>query len=287
MPPGSKQSSAGDFRVRQMTRVEMDLAIEWAANEGWNPGVNDAELFYATDPPGFLIGEFQGRPVASISGVNYGGAFGFAGLYMVLPELRGSGFGLRMSRAVMKHLGTRNVGLDGVVEQQANYMKSGFRIAHRNIRYQGTGGGEDRDATVPLDSVDLAQVVALDSQVFPAPRADFVRRWNAQPQAHGRAVIRDGRLRGYGVMRQCRRGYKIGPLTALDEAAAEAVFNALSTQAPDQPIFLDVPELNPRAVALATRHGMTPAFETARMYNREIPSLPFERIYGICTFELG
>jgi len=271
-----------------MTRAEMDLAIEWAANEGWNPGINDAELFYATDPPGFLIGEFEGRPVASISGVNYGSGFAFAGLYMVVPQLRGSGFGLRMSRAIMKHLGARNVGLDGVVEQQANYMKSGFRIAHRNIRYQGTGGGsESRHATVALDSVDLAQVVALDSRVFPAPRADFVRRWNAQPQAYGRAVVRDGQLMGYGVMRKCRRGYKIGPLTALDEAAAEAVFNALSAQAPQEPIFLDVPEVNPRAAALATRHGMTPAFETARMYNRAIPSLPFDWIYGICTFELG
>lgn len=88
-------------------------------------------------------------------------------------------------------------------------------------------------------------------------------------------------------MRPCRRGYKIGPLTASDEATAEALFNALSAQAPGEPVFLDVPEVNPRAVALARRHGMKPAFETARMYNRQIPSLPLERIYGVCTFELG
>jgi hypothetical protein len=40
-------------------------------------------------------------------------------------------------------------------------------------------------------------------------------------------------------------------------------------------------------VKLATRHGMAPVFETARMYNREIPTLAFELMYGICTFELG
>jgi GNAT superfamily N-acetyltransferase len=267
----------------------MDLAMEWAALEGWNPGVNDAELFYTTDPPGFLIGELEGQPVAAISGVNYTSAFAFAGLYIVLPEFRGRGFALQLSRAIMKHLGARNVGLDAVVEQQANYMKSGFRIAHRNIRYEGAGANSTQtsDATVALESMDPARVVALDAQVFPAERADFVRRWNAQPQAYGRAVVRDGQLKGYGVMRRCRRGYKIGPLTALDEAAAEAVFAALAAQAPRQPIFLDVPEVNPRAVALAARHGMKPAFETARMYNREIPALPFELIYGICTFELG
>jgi hypothetical protein len=29
------------------------------------------------------------------------------------------------------------IGLDGVVAQQGNYLKSGFQLAYRNIRYQG------------------------------------------------------------------------------------------------------------------------------------------------------
>ncbi len=39
-----------DFVVRRMTRSEVDLALDWAAAEGWNPGVHDAESFYAADP---------------------------------------------------------------------------------------------------------------------------------------------------------------------------------------------------------------------------------------------
>jgi ribosomal protein S18 acetylase RimI-like enzyme len=268
---------------------EMDLAIEWAAAEGWNPGLNDAAAFFHTDPQGFFIGELDGEPIASLSGVAYGPGFGFIGMYIVRPEFRGRGYGLRLWNEVMNYLGARNIGLDGVVAQQANYMKSGFTLAYRNVRYEGVGGGDAAPAsgTVPLKTVGLAQVVACDMQVFPAPRADFAHRWNAQPNVQGRAVMRDGELMGYAVMRRCRRGHKIGPLTALDEATAEALFAALAAQASGEPIFLDVPEVNPRAVALAQRHGMTPAFETARMYNREIPSLPLERIYGVCTFELG
>ncbi|HLA33082.1 MAG TPA: GNAT family N-acetyltransferase, partial [Pseudomonas sp.] len=30
-----------------MTRAEVDLAIDWAAAEGWNPGLHDADCFYA------------------------------------------------------------------------------------------------------------------------------------------------------------------------------------------------------------------------------------------------
>jgi len=275
--------------MRRMRREDIDLAIEWAAGEGWNPGLNDAESFFNTDPRGFFIGELDVEPVASLSGVAYAAGFGFMGLYIVRPQFRGRRYGLQLWQEVMKYLGARNIGLDGVVEQQANYMKSGFALAYRNVRYEGvgTGAAQPASATVPLKSVDPAQVAACDTQVFPTPRADFVRRWNAQPDAQGRAVLRDGQLMGYAVMRRCRRGYKIGPLTARDEATAEALFATLAAQAQGEPLFLDVPEVNPRAIALARRHGMTPAFETARMYNREIPSLPLERIYGVCTFELG
>ena len=33
--------------------------------------------------------------------------------------------------------------------------------------------------------------------------------------------------------------------------------------------------------------GLTPVFETARMYRGPAPALPLERIFGITTFELG
>ena len=37
----------------------------------------------------------------------------------------------------MARLEGRVVGLDGVVDQQANYQRSGFVLAHRNIRFGG------------------------------------------------------------------------------------------------------------------------------------------------------
>jgi len=35
-----------------MSRQELDLAVDWAAAEGWNPGLHDANCFYAIDPTG-------------------------------------------------------------------------------------------------------------------------------------------------------------------------------------------------------------------------------------------
>ena len=54
------------YTIRSMRRDEIDMAIAWAAAEGWNPGLHDAAAFHAADAEGFLIGELDGEPVATI-----------------------------------------------------------------------------------------------------------------------------------------------------------------------------------------------------------------------------
>jgi Acetyltransferase (GNAT) domain len=101
-------------------------------------------------------------------------------------------------------------------------------------------------------------------------------------------IVREGRLDGYGVLRKCRSGRKIGPLFADDPALAESLFLALkSAAAPEESVFLDVPEINRAAVTLAERHDLKVVFETARMYKGAAPDMPMERIFGIASFEVG
>jgi hypothetical protein len=96
-----------------------------------------------------------------------------------------------------------------------------------------------------------------------------------------------GELAGYGVIRRCREGFKIGPLFADGPDWAAALFHALIAQVSGQVFYLDVPEVNKAAIALAEGHGMTRVFETARMYTQTPPALPLDRIFGVTTFELG
>jgi len=277
-----------EYQIRRMRRDEMNLAVEWAAAEGWNPGHDDAALLYDTDPRGFFVGTLDDVPVAALSGIAYGDRFGFMGFYLVKPEFRGRGYGMQLWRAVIEYLGARNIGLDGVIDQQEKYRRSGFELAWRNVRYEGMGVADERASSiVPIEAVSEAAVITLDRSVFPADRPDFIRRWIAQPRGRAYAAVKDGSVAGFGVIRECRRGYKIGPLTAIEASIAEDLFDALASEAAGEPIFLDVPEINPEAVALALRHGMKPIFETARMYNREIPALARDRIFGVASFELG
>jgi hypothetical protein len=89
------------------------------------------------------------------------------------------------------------------------------------------------------------------------------------------------------VLRPCREGSKIGPLFAQDPVTARALFADMLAAAPPGPVFLDLPEPNADALAMARDAGMAPAFETARMYAGAPPSLPLDAIYGITSFELG
>jgi GNAT superfamily N-acetyltransferase len=278
------------YAIRTMRHGDIDLAIQWAEREGWNPGLNDAQCFHAADPDGFLLGLLGETPVAAISAVRYGQDFGFVGFYIVAPEHRGQGFGLRIWSAAMQRLRGRTVGLDGVPDQQTNYQKSGFRLACRNVRHQGFGG-EKRPEHVRLK--DLSQlpfdaIAAYDRRFFPAERTRFLLEWLNQPGGAALGLLEDGRLAGYGVLRPCRSGYKIGPLFADHAEAAEDLFCALASEVPaEAPVFLDTPEANPAAMDLARRHGMAPVFETARMYAGDAPALELHGIFGVTSFELG
>lgn len=273
--------------IRTMSRAELDLAVDWAAAEGWNPGHHDAIAFHATDPAGFLVGVIDGAPAAAISVVRYPGDFAFLGFYLVRPDMRRRGHGLSIWQAGMAQVAGCVVGLDGVVAQQPNYKRSGFALAYRNIRFGGAppAGGAPAglvDArTIPFDAL-----AALDRALFPAARPAFLSAWIGLPGHRALAAIDDGRLAGFGVLRPCRSGAKIGPLYADSPAIAERLLRGLCAGAPG-PVFLDAPEVNPHAVALAKGLGWTAQFETARMYAGTAPTVDLAQLYGVTTFELG
>jgi hypothetical protein len=277
------------LRIRPMRPDEVSIAVNWAAAEGWNPGLADDACFAVADPEGFFIGELEGAPAATISCINYSPAFAFLGFYIVRKDLRGRGYGLRIWNAAIAHAGSRVIGLDGVLAQQDNYRISGFELAYTNVRYGGTVAAPDASqaGVIALTEVPLAAVEAYDATVFPAPRTAFLRSWINSPGHIGRALVRDGKLAGWGVVRPCRKGRKIGPLVADDRACAEVVLSALLAGVGGGEIFLDVPSINRDAVALAQDLGLAPVFETARMYTGAIPPLRLERIFGVTTFELG
>lgn len=278
------------YTVNRMNREELVLAVEWAAREGWNPGINDADCFYTSDPNGFFYGKLDNEIIAVGSAVRYDAYFAFCGFYIVSPSHRGLGYGLALTKERLAYVGTRNTGIDGVPDMLNKYARLGYRIAHTNARYCISSLNEcDKNISkiIALSEVPFASLLEYDRRHFPAPRKAFLDKWINQPESLALGWVENGLLQGYGVIRSCLQGFKIGPLFADTPRIADQLFTTLASYAKGDSVYLDIAENNPEAQALTQRYRMEKIFETARMYLKGEPQLRTENIYGITTFELG
>ena len=124
-----------DLTIRNMSRPEVDQLVAWAAREGWNPGLHDAELFWHTDPEAFVAAEIAGELIGGGAITSYGGEFGFMGFFIVRPEFRGQGLGNRLWHARRERLLARlrpgaSIGMDGVFDMQDYCAQGGFAFSH-------------------------------------------------------------------------------------------------------------------------------------------------------------
>lgn len=284
--------------LRNMTRGEVDELVEWAALEGWNPGLHDADAYWATDPEAFIAAELKGELIGGGAITAYGDDFGFMGLFVVRPEFRGKGYGNTLWLARRDRLKARlksgaTIGMDGVFDMEPYYAKGGFVRSQKHLRYAGeitstmTHSNEQGLEILPVDQVPFEQLLEYDRRCFPVAREKFLRAWLAIPESLALGALRNGRLCGYGVIRRSRTGCRVGPLFADDLAAAQTVLNELAAFGAGQLIHLDVPENNPEAVALARALEMEKVFGCARMYLGPFPEMDYERVFGVTTLELG
>jgi len=276
--------------VRNAERHEMDILIEAARSEGWNPGLYDAESFYACDPRGFWLGiDEEGRTVSTLSFVNYPGSdFSFVGFYVVKPGHRHRGNGRELWNRVFDMNPGRNIGLDGVPSQMENYMKRDFKLHGNNRRYCG------RDLALmghlgnlaEADTVPFEDVCMYDRLHFPAPRESFLEPW-IRNSYRSLVYLEAGVVRGFGVVRECLEGYKIGPLFCDNRHIAYDLVCGLAEGLRGEDIYLDVMNENQEAKMLVEKLGMKHVFSTARMYTGKRPDIRWDNVFGITTFELG
>lgn len=276
------------FHIDTMDRLDVSTAIDWAGREGWNPGLHDAETFYAADNRGFFKGVLNGEIVATGSAVLYDDTYAFCGLYIVAPEHRGKGYGFELTEARLAYCGDRNVGIDGVLENVRIYERIGYQAFYENCRYQKTASA-GRLATEVREVVpaDFPAIQTYDRRCFPAPRDAFLQAWLSQGQSKAVGYFDAGELKGYAVRRRCLTGHKVGPLFADNADIAETLFDTLQSDIEGELFILDTPENNPDAVCLAETRQMEKVFATARMYQKGLPNIDAGKIFGITTFELG
>ena len=282
-----KVDKSKKFELKSMSPEELNYALDWAADEGWNPGKYDQDCFYIADPNGFFIGELWGRPIGCISAVRYSNDYGFIGLFIIEEEFRKQWFGAYLARTALSYLGKRNIGLDGMPDRIESYERIGFKLAYRILRFEGIAQGKITKNLVDANEIPFVDLAKYDTKMFSAERHEFLKCWINQPESSSYCVMKDNTIKGYGVIRKAIDGFKIGPLFADTPEIAETLFIALSSCAPNEKIYIDVPETNKEALALIKRFRMQMSFESVRMYSKKQPSFPVRNVYGITSSELG
>ncbi|PKP53923.1 MAG: GNAT family N-acetyltransferase [Bacteroidetes bacterium HGW-Bacteroidetes-1] len=285
-----------NFETLKFEKLDLNgvkTLVEWAREEGWNPGEKDAEVFYATDPDGHYGYFMDEEMIAGGSIISYDGVFGFMGLFIVKPYYRSLGIGRKLWYQRRDMLLSRlesgaSIGMDGVVAMQSFYGKGGFESVFRDERHMKLGEIFTIDSHISsIEFSDFDAVLSYDIQCFGFPRPQFLKPWLNMQGNKNFKYVSDGQMKGFAIMRKATSGYKICPLFADNEVVAEALYKACLNAVPGEEVFLDIPLTNTAAVRLLKKYKTQYVFECARMYYGKPPELALEKVFGITTFELG
>jgi GNAT superfamily N-acetyltransferase len=282
-----------NISIEKINKDDLRTLINWALDEGWNPGKNDVDVFWDTDPNGFYGFYYENKLIAGGAIVSYDGEFGFMGLFIVHKDFRNKGIGnklwyFRRDLLISRLNSNASIGMDGVLAMQSFYGKGGFKIAFRDERYEFNSQSIPASNNVSLiKEEDFTDILEFDQIHFGFQRAKFLINWLQMPESKAIKYSENDKILGYAVIRKADKGYKIGPLFANNSFVAEELLKSALSIAPDNLIYLDIPTTNENAVSLVKKYNGKYVFECARMYHGVPPSIDINHVYGITTFELG
>ncbi|HKI79345.1 MAG TPA: GNAT family N-acetyltransferase [Ignavibacteriaceae bacterium] len=282
-----------NLQFQKLDFAGLKTLVNWAEEEGWNPGINDAEIFWKTDPDGYYGFYKESELIAGGSIVSYNGEFGFMGFFIVKPEYRTFGIGRKLWYQRRDTLISRlnkgaTIGMDGVIDMQPFYNKGGFKILFRDERHEKIGENFKINKNIfSIETKDFDSILKYDKQCFGFSRPQFMITWLKQSGVKTFKYAENERLKGFAVIRKTKKGYKVCPLFADNPVVAEELYKACLNSVVGDPLYLDIPVINKDAVALIKKYNTTYVFECARMYYGNPPDVDINKIYGITTFELG
>lgn len=215
------------------------------------------------------------------------------GHFIVSTAYRGLGIGTKLWRQRLEKLKSRllpnaSIGMDGVVAMQPFYKKGGFELAFKDKRYEKIGQKFPVHPNIsPIYAKYFDKITTYDLRCFGFPRQNFLKKWIFLTDSFSFQYSENNSLKGFCILRKVDTGYKIGPLFADDYEIANALYKACLNAVPNKSVFLDIPLINMDAKKLVEKHNAKFVFECGRMYNGKAPENPWNKIFGMTTFELG
>ena len=302
------------LKIRGATSIEdVNFVMEWVKKrrDGAYIGKADMELFYATEPQGFYIGELDGDKVSHISIVKYGeNEICVIGHYYVKPEHQKRGYGLQIWNYTWSKVAKncKVIYLTCPKDSESMYRKYGFETAWFDYMCKFTSKNA---ISLPLPqecsslifasyrNADFDSLLAYDTSVFGYPRRSFLKKLVTVQEFVGWvASNKSSEIVGYCTLRKSvdESCWLLSPWYANDTFIAQALLNKAADFALSQPggesscLSIVVPEVNEDAIHLVK--SLCPVEKGyPRMYVGSVPRDIQEnckrRIFGISSPSIG
>lgn len=175
----------------------------------------------------------------------FGASHATLGTIIVSPDQQGQGIGKLLTEHLIAATEGRTLGLVATPQGEPLYARYGF-VAVDEVR-QHQGDWPELAAPVlaanevmrPAITADLPLLAQLDGEATGLPRAPVLEELLAR--GHAILIERNGAPAGFGFLRRHGRGWLIGPIVALDDAAACNLIAALLAARRGDFVRIDVP----------------------------------------------
>jgi GNAT superfamily N-acetyltransferase len=274
------------------TNRDFAKVIEWAAQAGWNPGIDDASLLQSVAPRSVWIAVDRGVPVGAIAVIPWDSDRCFIGYFFVVPHYRGMGVGELLWQTALAYVGERTVELDAVPAQVPRYQRSGFVVQYRNLHMVGEMryAGDEATPTASAHRVSagtLSSAVRLDRMVFHEPRGDYVKAFLSHSSVTAFVSVDSGSASGLIAYRSALDGVRLGPLYAGSPATAQQLVAACALLRSRPRVSLHVPESSTSAGSMWRASGLQEDGFTVRMRRGPVGHLPSQHVFAVASAEMG
>lgn len=291
--------SGKTITVTLMQPTDFKEINQWCIDEGWNIGIHDSEIYYKIDPVHHYIAKTN-ESVASLSLIKHSPDFFTLGPFIVHRSYRGQGMGealwnVAMSRMIIEYPDAQ-IALYAVSEQVERYKKADFvpvlTIQRWYIDSNKSNSPSMSDQCTTITNKLIPSVGQYYQNHYVTNRDLLFNELLLKPETHGLVFMDDNIIKGFGFIRRCVRGFRIGTLVADTPEIAKTLIAGLLVFAQSAPVFIDVPSSNPHDInCMNAFHAVrAPQEDTIMMirgtgYSRYLKQ--WEQHYGLFSLEIG
>lgn len=289
--------------IRNMTSDDLNLVVKWAQEEGWSIEMTDVEAYLAQGEDCFKLLLLDDIPIGALSIVKHSNNFAFIGLFLVNKDFRNLGYGKYIWNECLKDtpsnpISSFSFGLCAVSKQIPRYSAYGFNSLFGFSHYKTKS--PDSVSTIKIQNINtfdpsfFNKVIQYDSMVFYGRRENFLSTLLKTQGVKAFLKMEEDNIVGYGIIRNCNNGFRIGPLFANDFETAKSLMEKLlnSVANTNKKVILDSPSLNKYLVCLAEYFKLErePENDTQLMIKGDLPynvMTNIEKNYAIASLEMG